>query len=121
MSEQGGPLKQPVQIRWECQQHSATLLFGSVCSVEMHLNVTGLGTIGAVFSEEILAVAVRLVEHKKHFVVLLWNIVLWGLPGCRGSPRSPTRCLAPHVPLMPTIRAFSLLLLCLASSEVSAL
>lgn len=90
MSEQDRPLKQSVQVRWECQQPSATLLFGSVCSVEMHLTVTGLGKTEAVFSEETLAVAARLVEPEKHFVAWLRNMSAVGVSGLRGSPHSPT-------------------------------
>lgn len=80
-----------VILRWGHQQHLATLLLSSVCGMETHLSISGLGQTEAIFSEDILAAADRLVEHEKDFVVLMWNMcVAWGFPElpkcCTHSP-----------------------------------
>lgn len=74
-------------LRWGCQQHLATLLLGSLCGVEKHLHVTGLGKTGAIFSEDILAAADRFMKHWRHFVVLMWNMyVVCGFPSYGSFP-----------------------------------
>lgn len=106
-----------VILRWGRQQHLAAFPLGSVCGMETHLSISGLGQTEATFSEDILAAADRLTEHEKDFVVLMWNMsVAWGFP------ELPKRCTHSHVVLgCPPSECFSLLFLYLVPSEVSAL